>query len=86
MWVLYLEFSTISKHIKIVAEIFVIPWNMSFADLWASLLIHIRFSDDIYSSTFYKYIKDIQMFLLHMSFISRVKWTIFIFHEWQGHE
>ena len=26
------------------------------------------------------------MFLLNMSFISRVKWTIFIFHEWQSHE
>ena len=30
------------------------------------------------------YIKDIQMFLLNMSFISRVKWTIFIFHEWRS--
>ena len=28
-----------------------------------------------------KYLEDIQMFLLNMSFISRVKWTIFIFHE-----
>ena len=26
------------------------------------------------------------MFLLNMSFISRVKLTIFIFHEWQSHE
>ena len=26
------------------------------------------------------------MFLLNMSFISRVKWTIFIFHEWRSHE
>ena len=25
--------------------------------------------------------EDIQMFLLNMSFISQVKWTIFIFHE-----
>ena len=25
------------------------------------------------------------MFLLNMSFISRVKWTIFIFHEWRSH-
>ena len=33
-----------------------------------------------------KYIEDIQMFLLNMSFISRVKWTIFIFHEWRSHE
>ena len=32
------------------------------------------------------YIEDIQMFLLNMSFISRVKWTIFIFHEWRSHE
>ena len=29
-----------------------------------------------------QYIEDIQMFLLNMSFISRVKWAIFIFHEW----
>ena len=26
------------------------------------------------------------MFLVNMSFISRVKWTIFIFHEWRSHE
>ena len=26
------------------------------------------------------------MFLLNMSFISRVKWTIFLFHEWRSHE
>ena len=32
------------------------------------------------------YIEDIQMFLLNMYFISRVKWTIFIFHEWRSHE
>ena len=31
-------------------------------------------------------IEDIQMFLLNMSFISQVKWTIFIFHEWRSHE
>ena len=31
---------------------------------------------------FVKYIEYIQMFLLNMSFISRVKRTIFIFHEW----
>ena len=24
------------------------------------------------------------MFLLNMSYISRVKWTIFIFHEWRN--
>ena len=35
---------------------------------------------------FPEYIEDIQMFLLNMSFISRVKWTIFIFHEWRSHE
>ena len=34
----------------------------------------------------YMYIEDIQMFLLNMSFISRVKLTIFIFHEWRSHE
>ena len=33
-----------------------------------------------------RYIEDIQMFLLNMSFILRVKRTIFIFHEWQSHE
>ena len=32
------------------------------------------------------YLEDIQMFLLNMSFISRVKWTIFIFHEWLSHK
>ena len=31
MWVLYVKFSNRSKHMKIVAEIFVIPRNMSFA-------------------------------------------------------
>ena len=34
----------------------------------------------------HQYIEDIQMFLLNMCFISRVKWTIFIFHEWRSHE
>ena len=34
----------------------------------------------------FEYIEDIQMFLLNMSFISRVKWTIFMFHEWRSHE
>ena len=33
-----------------------------------------------------KYIEDIQMFLSSLSFISQVKWTIFIFHEWRSHE
>ena len=51
MLVLYLEFSNRSKHTKIVAEIFVISRNMSFAVLRASLLIHIRFRDDINSRT-----------------------------------
>ena len=31
-------------------------------------------------------IEDIQMFLFNMCFISRVKWTIFIFHEWRSHK
>ena len=31
-----------------------------------------------------EYIEDILMFLLNMSFISQVKWTIFIFHEWRS--
>ena len=43
------------KHMKIVAEILVIPRKMSFEFLRSSLLIHISFSDDIYSRTFYKY-------------------------------
>ena len=63
MWLLYLEFCNRQKHIncKIVAEIFVIPRNMSFAVLPATLLIHIRFNDDIYSKTFYNY----NLFSLH---------------------
>ena len=32
-----------------------------------------------------KYIEDIQMFLLNMSIISLVKWTLFIFYEWRSH-
>ena len=48
MLVLYMKFSNRLKHMKIVAEIFVFPRNMSFAVLLSSLLIHIRFSDDIY--------------------------------------
>ena len=38
----------------LVAELFSIPRNMPFAVLWSSLSIHSRFSDDIYSRTFYK--------------------------------
>ena len=49
------------KHMEIVAEIFVIPRNMSFAVLRSSLFIHIRFSDDIYGRTFYRY----SLFILH---------------------
>ena len=33
-----------------------------------------------------QYIEDIQMFLLNIAFISQVKWTIFIFHEWRSQE
>ena len=55
MLALYMNFSSRLKHMKKVAEIFVIPRNMSFAVLRSSLLIHIRFSDDIYSRTFYRY-------------------------------
>ena len=61
MWVLYVKFSNRSKHMKIVAEIFVIPRIMSFAVLWSSLLIHIRYRDDIYSRTFYKH----SLFIMH---------------------
>ena len=61
MLVLYMKFSNRSKHMKIVAEIFVIPRNMSFAVLRSSLLIHIRFSDDIYSRKFYRY----SLFIMH---------------------
>ena len=51
---LYMNISVRLKHMKIVAEIFVIPRYMPFAVLRSSLLIHIRFSDDIYSRTFYR--------------------------------
>ena len=61
--VLYMKFSIRSKHMKIVAEIFVIPRNMSFAGLRSSLLFQIWFSDDIYSRTFYKY----SIFIMHLS-------------------
>ena len=61
MLVLYLEFSNRSKFTKIVTEIFVIPRNMSFAVQRASLLIHIRFSDYIYSRTpFHNALKHIR--------------------------
>ena len=55
MLALYMKFYIRLKHKKIVAEIFVIPRNMSFAVFLSSLLIHIRFSDDIYSRTFYRH-------------------------------
>ena len=61
MLALYVKFSIRLKHMKILAEIFVIPRNMSFAVLLSSLLIHIRFSDDIYSRTFYRY----SLFIMH---------------------
>ena len=47
---LYMKLSIRLKHVKILAEIFVIPRNMSFAVLRSSLIIHIRFSDDIYKA------------------------------------
>ena len=61
MLALYMKFSIRLKHMKIVAELFVIPRNMSFAVLLSSLLIHIRFSDDIYSRIFYRY----SLFVIH---------------------
>ena len=61
MMVLYMKFSNRLNHMKIVAEIFVIPRNMSFAVLRSPLLIHIRFSGDINSRTFYKY----SFFIMH---------------------
>ena len=61
MLVLFMMFSIRLKHMQIVAEIFVIPRNMSFAVLRSSLLIHIRFSDDIYCRTFYK----CSLFIIH---------------------
>ena len=61
MWVLYVKFSNRSKHMKILAEIFVIPRNMSFAVKRSSLLIYIRLRDDIYSRTFYKH----NLFIMH---------------------
>ena len=61
MLALYMKFYFRLKHIKIVAAIFGIPRNMSFAVLRSSLLIHIRFSHDIYSRTFYRY----SLFIMH---------------------
>ena len=61
MLALNMEFCIRSKHVKIVAEIFVIPRNMSFAVLPSSLLLRIRFNDDKYSRTFYKY----SLFIIH---------------------
>ena len=58
---IYMKFSFRLNHMKIVAEIYVIPRNMSFAVLQLSLLIHIRFSDDIYSRTFYR----CSLFIMH---------------------
>ena len=68
MWVLYLEFSYRSKHMQIVVEIFLIPGNMSFAVLRASLLIHIRISDDIYHRKFYKY----SLFIMHIIVLGKI--------------
>ena len=61
MLTLYMKFFIRLKDMKIVAEIFVIPRNMSFAVLRSSPLIHIRLSDDIYSRTFYRY----SLFIMH---------------------
>ena len=63
MMTLYIKFSIRLKDMKVVAEIFVIYRNMSFAVLRSSLLIHIRLSDDIYSRTFYRY----SLFIMHLS-------------------
>ena len=61
MLVLYMKFSNRLKHMKIVADIFVFPSNMSFAVLLSSLLIHIRFSDDIYIRPSYTH----SLFIMH---------------------
>ena len=61
MLVLYNVVFLYLKAHKIVAEIFLIPRNMSFAVLWSSLLYYIRFNDDIYSRAFYKY----SLFIMH---------------------
>ena len=61
MLVLYYDVFLCLKAHEIVAEIFLIPRNMSVAVLWSSLLIHIRFGNDIYSRTFYKN----SLFIMH---------------------
>ena len=63
MLALYIKSSIRLKHMKIVAELFVIPRNTSFAVLRSSLLIRIRFSDDIYRRTFYRY----SIYIMHLS-------------------
>ena len=63
MLALYMKFSIRLKHMKIVAEIFVIHRNLSFAVLRSSLLIRIKFVGDIYSRTFYRY----SLFIMHLS-------------------
>ena len=67
MLVCYIKFSIRLTHMKIVAEIFVIPRNMIFAVLRSSLLIHLRFSGDIYSRTFYKY----SLFIMQLKHIGQ---------------
>ena len=65
MLALYMKFSNLFKHVKVVAEvvaeIIVIPRNMSFAVLRSSFLIHITFSDDVYSRKFYSY----SLYIMH---------------------
>ena len=48
MLTLYMKCFIRLKNMEIVAEIFVIPRNMSFAVLRSSPLIQLRLSDDIY--------------------------------------
>ena len=55
MLILYMKSFNRLKHMEKVADIFVIPRNMPFAVLRSPLLIHIRFSNAIYSISFYKY-------------------------------
>ena len=61
MLALYMKFCNLLKHVKVVAEIIVIPRSMSFAVLRSSFLIHITFSDDVYSRKFYSY----SLFIMH---------------------
>ena len=61
MLVLYYDVFLSLKAHAIVAETFLISRNMSFAVVCSSLLIHIRFGDDIYSRAFYKY----SLFIMH---------------------